>query len=325
MTVSWGILGAGKIANKFANDFKVVPNGKIIAVASRSESKASNFAEKYQIEHSYTSYESMMSNPDIQVVYVATPHNFHFEHASLCLNHGKAVLCEKPVCVNAAQLEQLSNLAKEKGLFFMEGMWTYYLPAILKSMEWIDAGKIGDVLQLQVSFGFVGDMKAEGRLANANLAGGALLDIGIYGVAISELVFNQKIDSIQSFAEIGKTGIDEYNSIQLKYANGGLSQISSSFRSNLKNEAVIYGTKGRIEIPSFWMAKKTILYTENEILEFEDESKELGYNYEAYAVGELIKKGKLESSIIPIWKSKKILSVLDEIRDQIELKYPFED
>ena len=325
MTVNWGILGAGKIAGKFANDFKVVPNGKIIAVASRSESKADHFASQHDIEHSYSSYESMMHNQDIHIVYVATPHNFHFEHACLCLNNGKAVLCEKPVCVNSEEFEALSRLAKEKKLFLMEGMWTYYLPAILKAMEWIHSGKIGDVLQLQVSFGFTGDMSKEGRLANLNLAGGALLDIGIYGVAISELVFNDKIETIQSLAHIGGTGVDEYNSIQLKYVNGGLAQISSSFRSNMKNEAVIYGTKGRIEIPKFWMAKKSILTTDDEVLEFEDKSKELGYNYEAYAVGELIKKGRLESSIVPIWKSKKILSILDEIRNQIKLKYPFEN
>ncbi|RKE04786.1 Gfo/Idh/MocA family protein [Marinifilum flexuosum] len=325
MTVNWGILGAGKIAGKFANDFKVVPNGKIIAVASRSELKAKHFASQHDIEHSYSSYESMLRNPDIQIVYVATPHSFHFEHASLCLNNGKAVLCEKPVCVNAKEFEALSRLAKEKNLFFMEGMWTYYLPAILKSMEWIHSGKIGDITQLQVSFGFIGNMSKEGRLANPDLAGGALLDIGIYGIAISELVFNDKVETIQSLAHIGNTGVDEYNSIQLKYVNGGMAQISSSFRSNMKNEAVVYGTKGRIEIPKFWMAKKSKLITNDEVLEFEDESKEMGYNYESYAVGELIKKGRLESSIVPIWKSKKILSILDEVRDQIKLKYPFEN
>lgn len=325
MTVNWGILGAGKIAGNFANDFKLVPNGKIIAVASRSESKAKQFAYQYEIEHSYSSYEGMLRNPDIQIVYVATPHNFHFKHASLCLNNGKAVLCEKPVCVNSKEFEDLSRLAKEKNLFFMEGMWTYYLPAILKTMEWIHSGKIGDVMQLQVSFGFVGNMSKEGRLANPDLAGGALLDIGIYGIAISELVFNDKIKTIQSLAHIGNTGVDEYNSIQLKYVNGGMAQISSSFLSDMKNEAVIYGTKGRIEIPKFWMAKKSKLITNDEVLEFEDESKEMGYNYEAYAVGELLKKGRLESSIVPIWKSKKILSILDEVRDQIKLKYPFEN
>ena len=325
MKVKWAILGAGKIAHKFANDFKVVSNGKIIAVASQSRSKAEIFAQDYDIECFYSSYESMLQNPEIEIVYVATPHNFHFEHASLCLNNGKAVLCEKPVCVNSTELEQLSRLAKEKNLFFMEGMWTYYLPAILKTMEWIHADKIGDVLQLQLSFGFAGDMNPDGRLANPKLAGGALLDIGIYGVALSELIFNNKLKSVQSMGQLGNTGVDEYNSIQLKYTNGGVSKISSSFLSNMKNEAVIYGTKGRIEIPKFWMAKKTTLILENEIFEFVDDSKEFGYNYEAYAVGELIKKGKLESSLIPIWKSKKILPILDEIREQIGLKYPFEE
>lgn len=324
MTINWGILGAGKIAHKFTNDFKAVSNGTIKAVASRSLSRSEEFAKQYNIEKSYASYLEMLQDSEIDVVYIATPHNFHFEHASMCLNNGKSVLCEKPVCVNSQEFEILSHLAKEKQLFFMEALWTYYLPAILKSMEWIYTGKIGEVKQVQVSFGFNGDMNKEGRLANSNLAGGALLDIGIYGIAISELIFNDKVEDIQSMAHIGETGVDEYNTIQIKYQKGGMAQISSSLVSNMKNEAVIYGTKGRIIIPKFWMAKESILITNGEQLNFVDKSPELGYNYEAFAVNKLLEKGQLESPVIPIWKSKKILSLLDQVRKQIGLEYPFE-
>ncbi|WP_461633924.1 Gfo/Idh/MocA family protein [Labilibaculum euxinus] len=324
MTIKWGILGAGRIAKKFAEDFKVVNNGAIIAVASRSQDRSTEFAHEFEIPKAYSSYEEMVKNSDIDVVYIATPHNFHLEHARLCLNNGKSVLCEKPVTVNSAEFELLQNLAKEKNLFFMEALWTYYLPAIIEAMNWIREGKIGEVKQVQVSFGYAGNMDEKIRLANPDLAGGALLDIGIYGIAIAELVFDEEIEDIQAMAHFSKTGIDDYNSIQLKYINGGLAQISSSLVSELKNEAVICGTKGRIEIPQFWMAKKAFLISPDKKLEFINKELQLGYNHEAFAVNELLKKGAVESSVIPLLKSKRILSIMDQVREQIGLKYPFE-
>ncbi len=324
MTIKWGILGAGRIAKKFAEDFKIVNNGQIIAVASRSKDRSNEFAQEFEITKAYSSYVEMVKNPDIDVVYVATPHNFHFEHASLCLNNGKSVLCEKPVTINSAEFTILQNLAKEKNLFFMEALWTYYLPAIIQAMDWIRESKIGTVKQVQVSFGFPADMDEKMRLANPDLAGGALLDIGIYGIAMAELVFDEELENIQSMAHFSDTGIDDYNSIQLKYKSGGLAQISSSFVCELKNEAVIYGTKGRIEIPQFWMAKKAFLITTDEKLEFINKNTQVGYNYEAFAVNELLKKGAVESSVVPLVKSKRILSIMDQVREQIGLKYPFE-
>lgn len=206
----------------------------------------------------------------------------------------------------------------------MEALWTYYLPAIQQAMEWIKKGEIGEVKQVQISFGFSGDMNKKMRLANPDLAGGALLDIGIYGIAMAELVFNDKIDNIQAIANFSNTGIDSSNSIQLRYKNGGMAQISSSFICELKNDAVIYGTKGRIEIPQFWMTKKAILISNDRQLEFIDKTPQLGYNHEAYAVNELLSKEAIESSVIPLIKSKQILSIMDQVREQIGLKYPFE-
>ncbi|MBI9059918.1 MAG: Gfo/Idh/MocA family oxidoreductase [Labilibaculum sp.] len=324
MTIKWGILGAGRIAKKFAADFKVVTEGDIIAVGSRSKDRSNQFANEFGIANAYSSYEEMLKNEDIDVVYVATPHNFHLEHAQLCLHAGKSVLCEKPVTVNSSEFDILQKLAKEKNLFFMEAIWTYYLPAIIQAMQWIKEGKIGKVKQVQVSFGFRGDMDKKERLANPNLAGGALLDIGIYGIAIAELVFDKEVEKIQAIATFSETGIDASNSIQLQYKNGGMAQISSSLVAELKNEAIIYGDMGRIEIPQFWMAKKAILVNDNETLEFKDEAPQMGYNHEADAVNNLIKNEKAESPVIPLVKSKKILSLMDKVREQIGLKYPFE-
>ena len=324
MTIRWGILGAGRIARKFAADFKVVTDGEIIAVGSRSKERSNQFANEFGIVNAYSTYEEMLKNDDINVVYVATPHNFHLEHAQLCLHAGKSVLCEKPVTVNSSEFDILQKLAKEKNLFFMEAIWTYYLPAIIQAMQWIKEGKIGSVKQVQVSFGFRGDMDKKERLANPNLAGGALLDIGIYGIAIAELVFDEEVEKIQAIANFSETGIDASNSIQLQYKNGGMAQISSSLVAELKNEAIIYGDKGRIEIPRFWMAKSAILVNDNETLEFKDEAPQMGYNHEADAVNNLIKNEKAESPVIPLVKSKKILSLMDKVREQIGLKYPFE-
>jgi predicted dehydrogenase len=324
MTVNWGILGAGRIARKFATDFKILTNGKLLAVASRSQIRSNKFAEEFNIPKAYSSYQDMVLNPEINVVYIATTHNFHFEHVQLCLNNGKSVLCEKPVSVNSAELAILQKLAKEKNLFFMEALWTYYLPAIQQSIKWIKEGRIGKVKQLQVSFGFRGDMDKSRRLANPELAGGALLDIGIYGIAMAELVFDEGIKDIQALAHFSETGIDDENNLQIRYENGGMAQISSSLTCELKNEAVIYGTKGRIEIPLFWMAKKTILISSEESIEFIDETPQLGYNHEAFAVNELLQEKALESTIIPLARSKKILSIMDHVRAQIGLKYPFE-
>jgi predicted dehydrogenase len=324
MTVNWGILGAGRIARKFATDFKILTNGKLLAVASRSQIRSNKFAEEFNIPKAYSSYQDMVLNPEINVVYIATTHNFHFEHVQLCLNNGKSVLCEKPVSVNSAELAILQKLAKEKNLFFMEALWTYYLPAIQQSIKWIKEGRIGKVKQLQVSFGFRGDMDKSRRLANPELAGGALLDIGIYGIAMAELVFDEGIKDIQALAHFSETGIDDENNLQIRYENGGMAQISSSLTCELKNEAVIYGTKGRIEIPLFWMAKKTILISSEESIEFIDETPQLGYNHEAFAVNELLQEKAFESTIIPLARSKKILSIMDHVRAQIGLKYPFE-
>jgi len=324
MSINWGIIGAGRIARKFAEDFKAVQNGKLIAIASRSKERSSEFAKAFEMPKYYDSYEAMLQNKNIDIVYIATPHNFHFEQIKLCLNKGKSVLCEKPVTVNTAELDILIQLAKSKELFFMEAMWTYYLPAIQKCVEWIQDSIIGEIKQIQVSFGFIGDLNSKLRLSDPNLAGGALLDIGIYGVALSQLIFNKPIKCIQSLAHYSDTGIDDFNSIQIQYENGGISQISSSFLSNLKNEAIIYGTKGKIEIPNFWMAKKARLISKNKNIEFCDDSPQFGYHHEIIAINELLKNGALESSVVPLEKSRNTLLILDEIRRQIKLKYPFE-
>ncbi|MCF8001894.1 MAG: Gfo/Idh/MocA family oxidoreductase, partial [Halanaerobiales bacterium] len=208
MTINWGIIGTGFIAQTLADEFKYINQGKITAVASRSREKAEEFTQKNNIEKSYSSYEDLAKDDEIDVVYIATPHNLHFENTLLCLNNNKHVLCEKPIAVNEKQTKEMFKLAKEKELFLMEAMWTYFLPPILKVKEWIEEGKIGDIRLLTARVGINAIKKENKRLFDPALAGGALLDTGIYPVALSNYLLKGKPKDINASSYLGETGID---------------------------------------------------------------------------------------------------------------------
>ena len=323
--IQWGILATGKIAHKFADDFKQVTNGKIIAVASRSQENANNFAAQYNIERAYSSYEKLVSDPDIDIIYVATPHNLHYANTLLCLQHNKAVLCEKPFTVNARQLEHLIAVAKKHKVFMMEALWTYFIPAVLKAVEWVNAGKIGTINLLQADFGRRAPYNPDSRLFNLNYAGGALLDIGIYGIAFSELMINDTITQVSAQAHLGKTGVDEYDAITLKYRNGAITQISTSLMNDLRNEGYIFGSKGQIYLPNYWHAGKVILTTSEGEEIFAEPRANHGYNYMASAVNQMLLDGKKESEVATLARSLKNMRIMDEIRNIIGLKYPMDD
>lgn len=225
--INWGILATGKIAHKLADDFRRVTNGQIVAVASRTQEHADAFAKQYHLAQAYDSYAKLADDPNIDIIYVATPHNSHYENTLMCLQHKKPVLCEKPFTVNAQQLRHLITAAKEHQVFLMEALWTYFMPAVLKALAWINAGKIGKVLGIQATFGFKAKYDPRSRLFNLNYAGGALLDVGVYGVAFSELIMHDVITAVTAQAAIGKTGVDEYIAITLRYHNNAITQITS--------------------------------------------------------------------------------------------------
>lgn len=325
MSINWGIVGTGKIARRFTEDFVDIKNGKILGVASRTQEKSEDFAKNFNIERAYGSYEELAKDKDIDVVYIATPHSMHYENVKLFLNSDKSVLCEKAFTVNGEQLEELINLAKQKELFLMEAMWTYLLPTIKKVQKWIENKEIGDIKFIKSDFGFKAKFDPKSRLFNPKLAGGALLDIGIYPVSISTLLLKGKIKEIKAYGQIGETGVDNGNSIVLKTDLDEIAQLSSSFETNLENNTYIYGTKGKIKIEDFWMTKKAILTKFDDTEEiFLDKSKPLGYNNEAQEVTNCILDKKTESDIITFKRSKQNMKILDEIRKQIGVKYPFE-
>jgi len=321
--IRWGILGAGNIARKFATGLQVVAGSELFAVGSRSIDKAQNFAKEFNIPKAYGSYEEMVKDPEIDVVYVATPHTFHKPHTILCLNNGKAVLCEKPFAVNAGEAEEMVEAAKKNNLFLMEAMWTRFLPVMYKVKEWIAADAIGEVRMLTADFGFRANLNPEGRLFNLELGGGALLDVGVYTISLAYMIFGGAPERITGIAHIGETGVDEQAAMILGYKNGELAILHTAIRTRTFQEARIIGTKGSIIIPDFWRATTANLKVDgkdDEIVEIPFDAN--GYCYEAREVECCLREGKLQSDLMPWDESISILRTMDELRNQWGLKYP---
>jgi len=321
-TIDWGILGPGMIANRFATDLRHVKDARVVAVGSRSAEKAAEFASQYGAARAYGSYEELAADPEVDVVYVATPHVFHKEHTLLCLNHGKAVLCEKPMAVNAADESEMIATARARGLFLMEAMWTRYLPVMNKVRQWLAEKRIGEVRMVTADFGFRSEIKPEGRLFNPALAGGGLLDVGVYTIALAQMIYGRAPKSIQATAEIIEPGIDAQTAVILGYDHGELALLSSAVRTNTPQEARILGTEGNIHIPDFWHATTATL-SANGCLPAKTKS-EAGYHFEAIEVGYCLRTGKQESALMPWEESLTIARIMDAVRQQIGLVYPTE-
>lgn len=322
--IRWGVLGAGQIAEKFASDLKTVEDAELVAVASKMLPKAQAFAEKFNVPEVYGNYRDFIEHNTVDAVYIATTHNFHFENAKLCLQNKKNVLCEKPITVNLKQLEKLQAIAKQNNTLLMEAMWTYFLPTLIQAKQWIAEGKIGAVKMLTAEFGFKAPFLPESRLYNKELAGGALLDIGIYPIAFANFFSEKEIKSIKSNAQIGKTEIDEQNAITIEYKSGELAILSSSILAHLRNEAIIYGTNGLIRLPEFWMGTEAFLESETEDLNFSDKRETFGYNFEAEHFGNLIRASQNESNVVSFEVSQNLMKVMDTVRQQNDFSYPFE-
>lgn len=324
-TIRWGIMGTGWIAEKFAADLTYVSNGEGAAVGSRTRNSAEQFAAKFSIPRAYGSYEELANDPEIDAIYVATPHPFHRDNVITALRGGKAVLCEKPITVNSRELEEIIALAKEKGLFLMEAMWTRFLPPIVQVRKWLEEGRIGEVKLVKAEFGFRSDWNPSGRLLNLELGGGALLDAGIYPVSFASMIFGADPEEVWSTAHIGETGVDEHFSILLDYGQGRSASLHGAVRLDLTNEAYIYGTEGSIHIPSFLNANTaTLLVRGQEAETVTDDRIAVGYAFEAEEVGRCLLAGETESSTITLAESLGIMRLLDQVRAQWGIKYPFE-
>lgn len=323
--IKWGVIGTGWIADKFANAITCIDNTSIAAVGSRTKERAEGFAKSFNIPKAYGSYEEVVNDPDVDMVYIATTHPAHKEDAIMALNAGKHVLCEKPFTVNSRETEEVIKLSREKKLFLMEAMWTRFLPAIVKVREWIKSGAIGEILMFKGDFGFRKMYEPEGRFLNANLAGGALLDVGIYPVSFSSMLYGAQPSEIQSMAHIGATNVDEQFAALLGYGSGSMAVITAAVRAEIGNDAQIIGTEGKIIIPHCWWADSaTLIVGEKEVETFNAPFKVNGYEYEVMEAVCCVLEGKLESSIMPLDETLEIMRTLDKLRSQWGLVYPFE-
>jgi predicted dehydrogenase len=324
--VRWGILGTGGIARTFVDGLGSLPEAEVLAVGSRSEASAAAFAGEKEIPRHYGAYEGLAEDPDVDVVYVATPHPFHAENAELCLRAGKAVLCEKPFTLNAAEAERVVGLARERGLFLMEGMWTRFFPLMQEVRRLVTEGTIGEVRMLNVDFGFRAELDPASRLFDPALGGGALLDVGVYCVSMASMVLGRPTEAIGLF-HLGETGVDEQASIVLEYEGGRLANLSIGVRTASPQEATIMGTDGYVRIHSpWWRPSSTTISRPGR----EDETVEKpvsgnGFGYEAAEVMRCLERGETESAIMPLDETIAVMRTMDGLRAAWGLEYPGEE
>lgn len=320
----WGILGPGRIARQFAKGIDSISNAEIYAVASNNKERADLFCSEFNISQSYNSYFDLVNDPVVDAVYIATPHRFHFENTKLCLEANKPVLCEKPFTVNAIECTRLIDIAKQKKLFLMEGLWTRFLPIYKIIWNWINNGDIGDIKFLNSTFGI--SPRAPGdRKYNHELAGGALLDLGIYQISLSQWLLNQNPSKISAEAIIGKTNVDEMTAANLFYEKGAISQFNCNLMSLNENNFLIYGSKGFIKIHAdYWKATSATLSKNGKEVTESVPFRSTGFEYEAEEAMNCILERRLESRIMPLDHTLSNIQVMDKIREIVGLIYNFE-
>lgn len=322
--IRWGIVGPGSIANKFAKAIQNVDGVILNAVASRSVESGNRFAETYQIPHVFCGYENMAVSDTVDAVYIATPHPFHITCAELFLNHKKHVLCEKPLCVNAEQAIRLKECAHKNGMFLMEAMWTRFLPAIETARTLVQQGQIGQVLGVEADFCYRSTPQEDSRIFRNDMAGGALLDVGIYSLHFASFFLGYEPEQIHAQANVAD-GVDLHTVITNRYANGAIASLSCAINLQKPETAYVYGTDGSIFLPCFYGATELTLTGK-------DGSQQRipcpcignGFEEEIYEACRCIRAGKLESDTHPLSDSITILHQMDDIRKQIGLSYPFD-
>ncbi len=319
--IRWGILGPGRIAGLFANDLAKLDDAVRLAVGSRSPERASAFAAEHGFQRAYGSYEELARDPDVDAIYVASPHPFHKEHSILCMEQGKAVLCEKPMEINAQRVREMVACARANGVFLMEAMWTRFNPGVVQARKWLAEGAIGEPRLLTADFGFRTAWNPEGRLLDPALGGGALLDVGVYVVAFAYMVMGAP-QTLQVVGHVGETGVDEQVALLLGYEGGRAAQLSCAIRVSTPQEARIDGAEGSIYLPGFWHPAKAILRRPGqEPVEWQGE---MGYRFEALEVMSCLRAGQVESAVMPLDESIAIAGTLEQARRALGVRYPME-
>ena len=340
------------MARLFAEGLSVIPQARLMAVGSRKEETADAFAQRYKIKFAYGSYEELVRNPEVDVVYIATPNSQHKEHVLLCLNAGKPVLCEKPFALNAIEAKTVIDLSRSKHIFCMEAMSMRFLPIVREMRELVNKGAIGEPLMMTADFSMPVAFDPQKNVFNINMGGGSLLDRGVYGLSLAVFLFG-KPSRVTGKLVLGNSGVDEMAAVSLEYPDGRGALISSSLRAFFSNEAVITGSTGRLKIcEPFFRSYKTgtmrfplpvdrccssgFLSAIKEQLWFKKLYTQLtqrytvrsfhgnGYNYEAREVMECLSQGKLESEMMPLDDTLTVMEIMDSVRRQNNFRFPHE-
>lgn len=321
--IKWGIIGLGNIAHQFAKDLILIEDAELVAVASRSLEKSQEFAKEYQCNKAYSSYNDIINDPEIDILYIATPHSSHAVLTIKALQNNKHVLCEKPIALNYADALQMINASKANKKFFMEAFWTRFNPSFREAFSKIIKGEIGEVKYINADFAFYAD-KLEGignRKTDMNLGGGSLLDIGVYPLFLCYVVLGIPTE-ILAKSNFHQTGADLQTSMILQYDNAQ-AILHSSFVSTSNIKATINGTKGRINLNTLWHQTQSYTLT---IADHEEEivlpTKGKGFTYEIEECNQCIRENRIESNLWSHQNSLDLIKIVDQVRNQIGLEYP---
>ena len=322
----WGVIGTGGIAAAFVTDLGLLPDAEVVAVGSRSQETADAFADQFDIARRHPSYQSLVDDPDVDVVYVSTPHPGHFPAAMLAIEAGKAVLCEKPFTLNAKEASDLVAAARDNGVFLMEAMWTRFLPHVVRIRELLAGDTLGDIRTVLADHGQWFPHDPQHRLFNPALGGGALLDLGIYPVSFASMVLGSP-SQVTAVSTPASTGVDAQTSLLLEHPGGQHAVLNTTLEARSPTRAAIVGTLARIEIdPKFYAPTTfTVVAFDGTVVERYDVAHEGGgLRHQAAEVGRCLADGRLESAVMPLDESVAIMETLDEVRRQIGLVYPSE-
>jgi predicted dehydrogenase len=321
---NWGVIGPGNIANTFAKAIISSKKGKILAVASRSKERAADFASTYQIEKTYSDYEQMLADPEIDIIYIATPHNFHYQQAKMCLEAGKHVLVEKPCTVNAEQMQKLLELAQSKNLLLQEALWSRFMPCLSQLRQLLNEGIIGDIQYIQSEIGFAFQKREKSRLLKAELAGGSLLDLGIYSITLSQFFLQEHPDRVTAMGQLTDQQVDGHVFANMHYPSGRFAQFTSSMLSQTSNTMRIVGTEGYVNLPAcFWDTDSALIYKDDKLIQTIDIPHLVnGFEYQIEESMRCIEHNMLCSEVMSHLDSLGVLRVMDDIRKQIGVHFP---
>ncbi|GFZ33983.1 dehydrogenase [Clostridium zeae] len=321
MKVRFGIIGLGGIAARFAKVLNTAQGVVLNSVAASDMGRAEVFKENFGAKKAYDKYIDLIKDEEVDVIYIAQTHNFHFDMVKLCLNNNKPVICEKPMVTNKKDAEELAKLSRENNVLLMEAMWSRCIPTTQKVKQWVKEKKIGDVKLINASFAFNFPFDPEHRLYNPKLAGGSLYDVGVYPIEFTTGILEEKPAVINSVGTISKSGVDDFVVMNMKFNSGVLASLSCGFTAETNRDAHIYGSDGHIVVYDFLGPRRCEIYDrQNNLVEVFEESFEDGFIYQINHFVELYKNNKIESDIIPLQDTIDCAEIFDTVLAQCGVK-----